>query len=189
MAKGTGSGRAVRAFVALDPPAEVCSKAAAWGREVAGRDRSLRWIRAGQIHLTLAFLGSVGPDGLDNAAEAVEAAEGPVGCLSLAEPVWLPKRRPRALAIAIRDEEGALARVRSELSARLAAIPGFDAGRSFRPHLTVVRARRGFDGSSFGALPLSPQADFTGEALTLYRSHLDPGGARYEVLHSRPLDT
>jgi 2'-5' RNA ligase len=178
----------VRAFVALDPPAEVRSKAAAWGREMAGRDRSLRWIPVAQIHLTLAFLGSVGPAGLDAAAEAVEAAEGPVGCLSLAEPVWLPKRKPRALAIAIRDEEGELARVRSELGARLATIPGFDTGRSFRPHLTVVRARRGFDRSSFGALPPSPQADFAGESLTLYRSYLDPEGARYEALHSRPLD-
>jgi 2'-5' RNA ligase len=178
----------VRAFVALDPPAEVRSKAAAWGREVAGRDRSLRWIPAAQIHLTLAFLGSVGPAGLDAAVEAVEAAEGPVGRLSLAEPVWLPKRKPRALAIAIRNEEGGLKRVRSELGVRLAAIPGFDADRSFRPHLTVVRARRGFDSSSFGALPLSPQAEFSGESLTLYRSYLDPAGARYEALHSRPLD-
>jgi 2'-5' RNA ligase len=53
--------------------------------------------------------------------------------------------------------------------------------RSFLPHATVARVRRG------GRVPREPpsgvpQISFDGTDVTLYRSHLDGAGARYEAL-------
>ena len=52
--------------------------------------------------------------------------------------------------------------------------------RPFRPHVTVARVRRGPRPSR--DLPDPPRATFAGEAVTLFRSHLGRGPARYEAL-------
>ena len=53
--------------------------------------------------------------------------------------------------------------------------------RRFRPHVTVARVRHGAAPRRRG-LPDTPEATFDGEALTLYRSWLGGGPARYEAL-------
>lgn len=65
--------------------------------------------------------------------------------------------------------------------------------RPFWPHLTLARVRGG--GGRRGAPPAmppfetepAPASKLGGERVTLYRSHLSPGGARYERLASRRL--
>jgi 2'-5' RNA ligase len=59
-------------------------------------------------------------------------------------------------------------------------------GRRFRPHLTAGRlgGRRGAGG---GPLDPTPAGRFTVDAVVLYRSFLDPAGARYEALARVPL--
>jgi len=65
--------------------------------------------------------------------------------------------------------------------------------RRFRAHLTVgrVRGREGPSAAPGGVvqeLPPTPAVRFRPESLTLYRSFLEPSGARYEALAARPLD-
>ena len=55
-----------------------------------------------------------------------------------------------------------------------------------RPHVTVARVRRGAAPRQRG-LPDAPSASFAGEAVTLYRSWLGGGPARYEALERVPL--
>ena len=55
--------------------------------------------------------------------------------------------------------------------------------RPYRPHLTLARLRGPLRlGKWQQNLPTSLQRSFSADAVNLYRSHLTPGGSRYEVL-------
>jgi RNA 2',3'-cyclic 3'-phosphodiesterase len=82
----------------------------------------------------------------------------------------------------LEDEAGTLAETQRCVVEALAAGIGHEPdSRPFRPHVTVARVRRG-TGRPAGDLPEPPRIAFAGEALTLYRSQLGRGGARYEAL-------
>jgi 2'-5' RNA ligase len=102
--------------------------------------------------------------------------------LVLGGALWLPPRRPRVLAVEVRDGIHALAGLQSRVSEALAAEAGYvPEDRPFRPHVTVARVR---SGARVQALELSPPRPlaFDGAALTLYRSRTAPTGAVYEAL-------
>lgn len=141
----------------------------------------MRPVPASNCHVTLAFIGDCGGSDIAAISEAVEDTAAPVTGLSLGAPVWLPRRRPRALALDVRDGRGELEACHSRLAASLAEAIGWQPARRFRPHVTAVRLSRGVDPGS-QALPVSPALDFSGEAVTLYRSVLLPEGAQYEPL-------
>ncbi len=159
----------------------------AFGRAAAGGDFALRAARADALHVTLAFLGHRALDDIEPAGEALRAVAAPVGELSLGEPLWLSPRRPHVLTVAVVDPRGALARLQEAVTEALVDAVGFvPEHRAFRPHVTVARVRRGAVPRR-GGLPDAPRAAFAGEALTLYRSWLGGGPARYEPLERVPL--
>ncbi len=171
----------LRLFVALDPPSAVSEEVAAWARRAAGAESKMRPVPAGNCHVTLAFIGDCRPDEVEAIAEAVGQSAGPAGGLSLGAPVWLPRKKPRALALEIHDSLGELEACHSRLAAALGDAVGWQPQRRFLPHLTAVRLSRGVDPGT-RSLPVSPALEFSGEAVTLYRSTLSPEGARYEAL-------
>lgn len=176
-----------RMFVSLDPPSGAREEAAAWGREVTRTNRGLRPVSPASIHLTLAFLGTRPLAEVGLMAEAIDRALREVGELEGGAPLWLPKRRPRALALEVREASGSLEELRSDLVEGLGSLTGWEPERrGFLPHLTVGRASRGFRPNR-GGLPPVPALRFLPEAITLYRSQLDPEGARYESLYTAPL--
>jgi 2'-5' RNA ligase len=184
-------GVTARLFVAVELPLWVREWLSEWARSVAdaspGRRGGMRALPVQSLHLTLCFLGSRPVGEIAALAGAVSSYEGPVCELSLGAPLWLPVRRPRALAVEVHDPEGELACAQSDLSEALVR-----AGRRFRPHITLVRigrgahARRGSHGdhppASLPPLPATPGLDFAPEAIVLYRSWLGADGASYEAL-------
>jgi 2'-5' RNA ligase len=176
-------------FISLDPPTAVKQEAAAWGRLAARANPGLRVVTPESIHLTLAFLGPVPTGDVGKVAEAIERSARAVARVEGGVPVWLPKRRPRALALEIREPGGTLDALRAGLIRELGPMLGWSPERSgFLPHLTVCRAGRGFR-PSHDPLEPAPELRFDPEAITLYRSHLEPGGARYEAVYTLPLDS
>lgn len=171
--------------MALDPPGEIKIAAAAWGREAARTGPGMRPLDAEKTHVTLAFLGYRDPAEAGMIAEAMARVARPVGELSLGAPLWLPKRRPRSLAIAVNRRSGEideLSELRAALVGELTAAIGWEPEkRAFLPHLTVVRMGRGFQMGDV-PLPPTPSLTFTGESVTLYRSELSQEGASYEGL-------
>lgn len=154
----------------------------AFGRAAADDDLALRAIAPDAIHVTLAFLGHRSHDDVAPAAEAVRATARAVPGLALGDALWLSPRRPHVLTVAIEDADRALAALQAAAAAALADALGLrPEERPFRPHATVARVRRGARPRRTG-LPPAPRAAFAGEALTLYRSHLGGGPARYEPL-------
>jgi 2'-5' RNA ligase len=205
-------GATARLFVAVDPPAPACERLHEWARVVAdsaraaGRARgSLRVLDAQSLHLTLCFLGSRPVGEIDALAAALAAcAAHPCG-LSVGAPVWLPPRRPHALAVEIHDRDGELCLMRERVSEALRVVSTWQPERRrFRPHVTLARVRgaapgvrrprgaHGVTSDRSGAdrrareleLPATPPIDFVPEAIVLYRSWLAPEGSSYEALAS-----
>jgi RNA 2',3'-cyclic 3'-phosphodiesterase len=182
----------VRLFVALELPAEVRQELVRW-RERApgvGVPPRLRWVTPASLHVTLCFLGWRPVEQIPSIAQAcaVAAACGPAQ-LTLADPVWLPPRRPRVLAVELRDEADGLARVQGGLSKALEAGGWYEPEkRAFRAHVTVARVPKDARVGRV-ALPAPAPLNFTGSQVTLFRSRLSAAGARYESLASVALGT
>lgn len=178
-----------RLFVALDLPEDAREALAAWGREVAapdGAERRLRLIPPNALHVTLCFLGWRD----DGQAEEIAAlalgavSEGaPAPPLALGAAAWLPRRRPRVLAVDLADEGGALTDLQARVSDALVARAAFEPEKwPFRPHVTVARVPRGVRAGGREEPARPPPLRFPGAAVTLYRSRLSRSGAHYEPL-------
>lgn len=177
--------RSLRLFVALELPEPARRSLSAWGAELGAlTGAGLRVVGPDSLHVTLCFLGSVPAEQAETIGQACEAVRGhAVGELCGGRVLWLPPRRPRVLALALEDPQGALAAVQRELAKRLAAIGVFRAeARAFRPHVTVARVARGARVRAV-EMPATPPVRFAAERIVLYRSHLGAGPARYESLH------
>jgi 2'-5' RNA ligase len=174
-----------RLFAALELPAPVREALAAFGHAAAEGDFALRPVRDDALHVTLAFLGHRPLDDIEPAAEAVReaalAGDAPAD-LALGEPLWLAPRRPHVLTVAVLDRDGALMALQERVVGALADTIGYEPERRrFRPHVTVARVRHGAR-PRLGGLPEAPSGAFAGDAVTLYRSYLGGGPARYEAV-------
>jgi 2'-5' RNA ligase len=175
-----------RLFVALELPVDVREALAEWAREVAGNDPALRLVVVDALHVTLAFLGHRAEDEVEVIAAAVrsagEAADPRPSGLRLAQPLWLAPRRPHVLTVALEDPDGGLAALYDAVWDALAPLGFEPEKRPFLPHVTVARVRKGARVRPH-ELPAPAALEFTGAALTLFRSHLGGRGpARYEAL-------
>ncbi|HEX3736077.1 MAG TPA: RNA 2',3'-cyclic phosphodiesterase [Solirubrobacterales bacterium] len=176
-------------FVALDLPERIRDGLAAWGeRELV--DPALRPVRHESLHLTLAFLGHREVAEVEGIAAVVRRSGGPAPLLKLEDPIPLPGRR-RASLFALPAPSPATTDLRHELVGRLVAAGLHEVEkRDFWPHVTVARVRAEGRGSRRpaavgrwpGDLPDELKKPFLGVRMTLYRSELQPGGARYTPL-------
>jgi 2'-5' RNA ligase len=179
----------VRLFVALDLPDGVKAGIARWG-EWALRDPALRPVAEPSLHITFAFLGHRPADEVEPIAAVVAESGGPAAIVELLDPAPRPlKGRARVFALPARSE-GAEA-LQAGLQERMVAAGLYESeGRPFWPHVTVARVRVEGRGSRRPALveksPKSLPQDllqpFEAVRLSLYRSELQPRGARYVPL-------
>jgi RNA 2',3'-cyclic 3'-phosphodiesterase len=201
-----------RLFVAVDPPPYVCEQLAAWARTALRETRrgpgaQARVLDGELLHVTLCFLGNRPTEEIDSLAALLAQCRGAAGELSVGAPLWLPPRRPRALAVELHDEQDQLVSLQRSVVAAYGEPPAEghpddDAAvrraraakhRRFRPHVTVARLRSGPDRMSKGShgseptLPPTPALSFVPSELILYRSWLSPDGASYEPLASHPV--
>jgi 2'-5' RNA ligase len=178
----------IRAFVAIRLVSKVEEALAELIEDLSRTGRGIRWVRPGNLHLTLRFLGgSVETQRLRPLLASLEkiAAEtspftmkvgGVGGFPSLGRPrvIWAGLKSPELVELARRVEAAAVRH-------------GFEPEeRAFAPHLTIGRVHdpRGFShvrrvveearDRKFGASRT--------ESMTLYRSILSPAGANYDAL-------
>ena len=171
----------MRLFVAPDLPADARTTLAAWCEAAA--PAGVRRVPAGNLHVTLAFLGSRSREDAAATGALLSVVAGPLGELRTSGALRPPPRRPGVLSVALAADD-ALAALQAGLVARLVAAIGFEPEqRRFRPHVTVGRVARGTPIDTRRALePDVPALAFEAPAVTLYRSHSGVGGARYEPL-------
>jgi RNA 2',3'-cyclic 3'-phosphodiesterase len=178
-----------RLFVALDLPDELREGVAEWGRgELV--DPALRPVKPESLHVTLAFLGYRPEEEIDRIAAAVRESAAPAPWVELLDPVQRPPRG-RARLFALPALSPGTEALQSGVQQALVAA-GFykPEKRPYWPHLTVARVRPEARGSRRPALVSSPPGKLpTGlsearicRRMTLYRSELQPQGARYVPL-------
>jgi 2'-5' RNA ligase len=189
MAKQRLKSPRARLFVALDLPAEVRAGINAWAAEALA-DPALRRVSLESLHITLAFLGYRPEKEIERIAEVVRESVGPAPLVELCDPVPRPPRgRARLFALPALAPGAEL--LQAGLQERLVEGRFYEAEkRRFWPHVTVARVRPEGRGSRRpavvsappGELPASLKEAFLGVRMTLYRSELQPSGARYVPL-------
>jgi 2'-5' RNA ligase len=189
VAKDLSKSPRVRLFVALDLPDDLREGIVAWGRDALA-DPALRPVAPESLHVTLAFLGHRPEEEIDAVAEVVRERVAPAPWVELLDPERRPPRgRARLYALP------ALSPGAEALQAGVAqglAEGGFyePEKRPFWPHVTVARVRPEGRGSRRPAVVEKPPGKLPegmSEAricrrMTLYRSVLQPTGARYVPL-------
>jgi 2'-5' RNA ligase len=183
---------AIRCFVAVLLPEQVRAGLAAVCAELRGQTRGLSWVRSDHLHLTLRFLGDVGPTMLEHVRSAVTDAAASVAPFTVSLSGlggFPPGRAPRVLWAGVSAGGEQTTALQAALEAALGRRGIPPESRPFHPHVTLARARdsRGASGlvsvlgpgPAFGAAPVT--------ALHLMRSVLDPRGAHYSVLVEAPL--
>jgi len=184
----------MRTFVALPLPRDVQSVLA---KTISRLDnfaaRSIRFVPAGQIHLTMKFLGEIDPD----RAPAISAA---LSGLVLRHAPWsarlsglggFPGRSsPRVVWVGIEDD-GQASAMQASVEDALAVLGHEREARAFTPHLTLGRRRPGRDGARLRSGLLDQvrvePVTFVFDRLVLFTSMLTPTGAVHEEISTHPL--
>jgi 2'-5' RNA ligase len=146
------------------------------------RDLRGRVVPRGNLHVTLAFLGSRPAEEVGAVARALRAA-----AEDSARPVFraLRYRETRSVGmLVLDDEDGRATRLADRLHERLEALGIYRReNRPWLPHLTVLRFRE-----RPRLRPAVPDLGaFSPSDAAVYHSALSPAGAQYSVLESAPL--
>uniref|UniRef100_I2Q6B8 RNA 2',3'-cyclic phosphodiesterase n=1 Tax=Desulfovibrio sp. U5L TaxID=596152 RepID=I2Q6B8_9BACT len=193
----------VRAFVGIPLPDACQDLAADLGRRLASlANGAASPAKAGNIHLTLKFLGNVpvglsageadgGPDGLPAVAGALAAIPFAPFTLRLGGGGFFPgPARPRVVWAALADGAGPCHTLARAVEAAMAPLGFAPEPKPFTAHLTLARLREpGRGGDWPGMLRLLAAAGWPAVpvgSFTLWRSILGPAGARHEVLAEFP---
>jgi RNA 2',3'-cyclic 3'-phosphodiesterase len=177
-----------RLFFALNPEAKV---RAALVRAIPLPGPGGRLVPADNLHVTLAFLGSVDAGRIPELKQLAANVRGQSFTLRFERlEVW-----NRALvSIVPTHTPDALARLVAALSARLAPAGFQTEDRMYRPHVTVIRERQRGSGRREALIApeqtsesVSAPIDWQVDDFVLMRSQPGPGGSRYVLLSSWPL--
>jgi 2'-5' RNA ligase len=189
----------IRAFIAIPLPHSLLEKLADLQRQLEAQvpRRSVRWVRAEGIHLTLKFLGDTPTDKLPDITQALAAvARHAPGCTYTVEELgcFPNPRRPRVVWVGVQEPTGWLVVLQDAIEEVLTPLGYSPEGRGFTPHLTLGRIRRGTsrsDAAQVGEVVTSTTVGSLAEVpidhFALIRSVLKPTGAEYTTLEKFPL--
>lgn len=189
----------MRAFIAIELPESVKRKLEV---RIAGFqdgmvDQDVKWVRPESIHLTLKFLGEVDPETaatvkgslaeLARDHRGFSVSIGGFGCFP-------NMNQPRVFWIGVDADHDRLLQLQSDLESRLASAGIPRERRTYHPHLTIGRTRRGLPANRLRALSdwasstnVNDLGSLEVNAVSLVRSDLRSSGAIYTTLHQARL--
>ena len=151
-------------------------------------DKVFRVIPIENHHITLAFLGDVSEQQvhlLDTLLREVAAITSPFDCLCGGLEAFPSNKKAKVIAaqIASRPLMDLYERIKSHLNQL-----GFDVSkRTYRPHLSIVRAKTSVDVQTVCELDAANtclQGRFAAKRVVLYKSEQKPGGSEYSEVFS-----
>jgi 2'-5' RNA ligase len=150
----------------------------------------IRWVKAGEIHATLHFFGSVGEGEIPKISEVVRRASEKAAPLRLSLGgigAFPNAARPRVVWLGMSGEVERLRKLQSEIERGLrgAGYPCED--REFKAHLTLGRVKEEKRAVGLESVDFLGTAEREVAELVLFRSHLTPEGAHYERVETFPL--
>jgi len=194
---------ALRTFIAIDVPPAVLDTIIRIQHRFKSLGLHASWVKPGNIHLTLKFLGETDPDrisGIQNKLTETLAPFAPFRLSLNTVGVFPDTKSPRILWLGLKDEEGTLGPLQAVIEKALENVGFPMEPRSFAPHLTLARIKS-FGGikSLKGIKPPKGKKELKNEldavnqegidphpfdvgAIHLYESQLTPKGSIYTVL-------
>lgn len=186
----------IRTFIAV-PVGEDVERAVETVEGALKRSRSdVKWVRPGNVHITLKFLGNIQSGRIGEIARGLAAAlEGARGFDATVSGVGTFPRNPRrARVVYMGLSEGAseMAELAARIEDGMAALGFEKEKRPFKSHLTIGRVRRGarrldelgkaIAGAEYKPLKLGV------DRVNLVKSELTPSGAIYTILETFGLE-
>ncbi|MFH0884297.1 MAG: RNA 2',3'-cyclic phosphodiesterase [Candidatus Micrarchaeota archaeon] len=170
----------MRVFIAVPVPVEIRQKAALLGKELAGD--GILPVAAGNMHLTLKFIGEVDERGLEEIKKRLEAVRfrkfhceikgvGVFPKEDFVRVVWAGAQSRHALEALAKDVIGAL--------------KGFGKDENFTAHLTIARVKRKVDFHAFlKTHEMESLGSFEVAEFHFIQSVLGGGGPEYSLIAS-----
>lgn len=190
-----GIRKEIRAFIAIDLPPAFLEAIGSLQDELKSRTKGIRWVKSGNIHLTLKFLGDIQEELLGELGEILTTAckaHAPFE-LSMGRPGGFPNiERPRVIWLGLEGELEKLDALKQEIEKGCQPAGFPREKRSFHPHLTLGRIKDWRKASAkladlFCRSEKAPADRFSVKAIHIYRSDLTRDGAVYTKLKSFPL--
>jgi 2'-5' RNA ligase len=202
--KETEREQRLRLFVAVELPQAwrdgfeglMAEMKAALAADSQTKSVRVRWVRPEGIHLTLKFLGETPQGKLEGVNHSLkQAVTAPPGIRLQIGHVgsFSDRRAPRVVWAGVEGQTKELAALAERVDTWLASAGYTRERRGLTPHLTLARLPEDLSQTEresvaaitngFAVPALEP---FTVESVSLMRSHLGPGGARYERLAAFP---
>lgn len=183
----------MRLFIALPLPEHVEKHLGDLIDELRGYGGNVRWVPAGNIHLTVRFLGETDPALVNRLADEMTKVAGRYERLKATADqlgAFPNLRRPRVLWVGLSEPTGGLKLLARDMEKAVHKL-GFKAEKKgFKAHLTLGRVRDQRDIEPLvdhvAALRFEP-LPFELDRLVLFESTLTPQGSIYERLHESPL--
>jgi len=184
----------IRAFLGVSLPSPITQALEDIQRRLKVLKLHASWVRPGNIHLTLKFLGDISPQQISPIKTELSRFLTPVSPfqVTLGPPGVFPDfNRPRTLWVGLEDPEGHLLNLHQQVEEALQnqGFPGEK--RPFSPHLTLARIKspknKGLSQDSLESLPRPPLLKFDISSVKLYKSELTPKGSIYTVLEELKL--
>jgi len=184
----------IRAFIAIPLPDSLLERLAALQRKLERQvpARSVRWVRAGGIHLTLKFLGDTPTEKLPDIEQALAAVARhvPTCSFTVGELGCFPDpRRPRVVWVGVQEPTGRLAALQGAIEEVVTPFGYPPERRGFTPHLTLGRVHRKASrsdaaqmGEAVANATVGVLAEVSVAHFALIRSVLKPTGAEYTEL-------
>lgn len=182
----------IRSFLAFELPHDIMGVISHASGDMEKTPLNVRWVKPGNIHLTMVFMGNVPREHLnpiERSAADVCRRYGPFKVFLDGTGVFGSRRNPRVLWARLNGDLDRISRFRDELQKDLEPLGIKQEKRRFKPHLTFGRFRKGAKtGSDLDEL-LSRYQDLASPTcalneLVLFKSDLKPGGAVYTRLNA-----
>lgn len=185
----TTKGDTIRCFVAIEIPHPIQGLLKPVQTHLQSEIRRASWTKLGNFHLTLKFLGDVGPETIDVVSEAVQNVADTQVPFSIefggvgAFPNFA---RPRVLWVGIKQGSSTVSDIARSLNFELKRL-GFPTDNRFHPHLTLARLRAPMNlealQNRLRQYDTIDGAVVNVNEITLMQSQLHPNGAIYTPLN------
>ena len=180
----------LRAFVAVEMPGPVRKALEELQSDLKQLKIRASWVRPGNIHLTLKFLGNIPAGHVPSIGDVLRVVAKAHGRFRLAVAglgVFPDIRRSKVIWVGLTGRPDALTPLQQDLDGRLAALGFPRAEKPFRGHLTIgrFRAEGGLPGPVADAVKRYAAATFgtaAVEEIVLLQSDLRPEGPIYTRL-------
>ena len=172
----------VRAFIAVEPSAEIRNEISAAGQNLRGAGR-LSFVSPNLMHITLKFLGEVPESQIQKIAASLDDISAtPYTLHSLGISTF--GRPPRVIKAEVHDG-GATASLAADVESRMAKLGFKREEKPFSPHITIARVKE-YSPALQPKIAVIKERDFgTCEiaAVLLKKSVLTPSGPIYTTIH------